>query len=116
MTNRKTTLTLYADVAGLSEQMLLATQAEDWKLLEKLEAECAARMEEVRAMDKSITLSKDELQQKIQYIEKILATDRQIRNLVEPWMARLADLMHSGENRQKLHNAYGTSTRAQGAP
>jgi len=110
MTNRNTTLTLYADVAGISEQMLAATQAEDWELLEKLEADCAACMEDVRAMDKSVPLSKDELKQKIQYIEKILATDKQIRYLVEPWMARLSDLMHSGETRQKLRNVYGMNT------
>ncbi|PKO25784.1 MAG: flagellar protein FliT [Betaproteobacteria bacterium HGW-Betaproteobacteria-8] len=107
MTNRNTTLRLYAEVVSISEKMLAATQDEDWELLEKLEAACAAHMEDIRATDKSVPLSKDELKQKIQYIEKILATDKQIRYLVEPWMARLSDLMRSGDNRQKLRSTYG---------
>ncbi len=110
MTNRNTTLGLYADVVSISEQMLAATKAEDWELLEKLEADCASRMEDVRAMDKTTPLSKDELTQKIHYIEKILAVDKEIRYLVEPWMAKLSDMMHSGGNRQKLHNAYGINS------
>jgi flagellar protein FliT len=111
MTNRNTTLGLYADVVSISEQMLAATKAEDWELLEKLEADCASRMEDVRTMDKTVPLSKDELKQKIHYIEKILAVDKEIRYLIEPWMARLSDMMHSnGGNRQKLRNAYGINS------
>lgn len=107
MTNGNTTLSLYADVVSISEKMLAATQAQNWQLLEELEAACAARIEDVRARIESEPLSKGELKQKIQYIEKILATDKQIRYLVEPWMARLSDMMHSGETRQKLRNIYG---------
>ncbi|MDP2247130.1 MAG: flagellar protein FliT [Nitrosomonadales bacterium] len=110
MTNRNTTLGLYADVVSISEQMLAATKAEDWELLEKLEAECASRMEDVRVMDKTVPLSKDELTQKIHYIEKILAADKEIRYLIEPWMAKLSDMMHSGGNRQKLRSAYGNNS------
>ncbi len=107
MTNGNTTLSLYADVVSISEKMLAATQAQNWQLLEELEATCAARIEDVRARIESESLSKGELKQKIQYIEKILATDKQIRYLVEPWMTRLSDMMHSGETRQKLRNIYG---------
>lgn len=110
MTNRNTTLGLYADVVSISEQMLMATKAEDWELLEKLEADCAARMENVRTMDKTVPLSKEELKQKIHYIEKILAVDKEIRYLIEPWMVKLSDMMNSGGNRQKLRSAYGSSS------
>lgn len=101
------TLTLYADVMRISEQMLAATRSEDWALLTRLEAECAARIEAVKRQDDDRALSRDELRQKVAYIEKILAADREIRRLVEPWMARLTELMQSGGNRQKLHHAYG---------
>lgn len=111
MENRNTTLGLYADVVNISEQMLAATKAKDWDLLEKLEADCAARMEGVRAMDKTLPLTSDELKQKIHYIEKILAADKEIRYLVEPWMSKLSDMIHSGGNRQKLRNSYGIANR-----
>lgn len=107
MTNRNTILSLYADVVSISEKMLAATQAEDWELLKKLEAACAAHINHIRATDKSAPLSGDELKLKIRYIEKILATDKQIRHLIEPWMARLSDLIHNSGTRQKLHSAYG---------
>lgn len=109
MTKRNITLSLYADVASISEKMLIATKAENWELLSQLEAECAARIEDVKQADKNVPLSDDELRQKVYYIERILATDREIRVLVEPWMTRLAQLVHSGSNRQKLRNAYGSN-------
>ncbi|HEY8354978.1 MAG TPA: flagellar protein FliT [Methylophilaceae bacterium] len=107
MTNAE--LNLYADVAGIAERMLAATQAEDWELLEQLEATCASHIERLRVMD-TPPLTREELRQKVAYIERILETDRQIRRLIEPWMARLSDLMQSSGTRRKLHNTYVTGS------
>ncbi|CAG1005015.1 hypothetical protein MTYP_03222 [Methylophilaceae bacterium] len=107
--NSNTTLGLYASVVSITEQMLAATKAQDWDLLEKLEADCAACMTDVRSMDSKTRLTGDELRQKISYIERILATDKEIRYLVEPWMVKLSGLINSTGNKQKLHHAYGNS-------
>jgi|SRR5690606_2150810 len=103
MTNAE--LNLYADVAGIAEKMLAATQAEDWELLARLEATCSSHIERLRVMN-TPPLSREELRQKVAYIERILEIDRQIRRLIEPWMARLSDLMQSSGTRRKLHSTY----------
>ncbi len=90
----------------ICNQMLAATKAKDWDLLESLEAHCAYRVK-VLGMQEPDELSGEELNQKIDYIGKILATDREIRSLVEPWMAKLSAMMQSGSNQQKLSHSYG---------
>ena len=44
---------------------------------------------------------------KVQIIHQILAHDRQIRDLVSPWMAELASLINSTSASRKLSTAYG---------
>ncbi len=46
---------------------------------------------------------------KVQIIKKILADDREIRNLTEPWMAQLSRLINSTGTERKLSQAYGAS-------
>jgi flagellar protein FliT len=104
--HNNSTLNLYADMVEISNQMLVATKAKDWELLESLEAYCAHRIQILGTQDQA-ELTGAELNQKIDYIGKILATDREIRSLVEPWMARLSAMMHSDGNQQKLSNSYG---------
>ena len=83
-------LSLYEAVAETTTQMLAAARCRDWKRLAELEAACAeyAVMIAVQAADNP--LSSHELEKKIASIKKILADDREIRNLVEPWMVKLS--------------------------
>ena len=104
--HNNSTLDLYADMVEISSQMLAATKAGDWELLKSLEAHCAHRAQ-ILGTQEPVELSGAELNTKIDYIGKILATDREIRRLVEPWMARLSALMQSGGNQQKLNSSYG---------
>lgn len=70
--------------------MLAAARSRDWKRLSELEAACAeyAVMITVQAAENPLT--GHELEKKIASIKKILADDKEIRNLVEPWMVRLS--------------------------
>ncbi len=46
-------------------------------------------------------------ERKIKIIKKILADDREIRTITEPWMQRLALQISSNNARRKLNKAYG---------
>jgi flagellar protein FliT len=109
----KRILGLYANVADISDRMLAAARLQDWELLETLEAECSACIAIVKAQDRpqdkdeNAHLSSEELKQKIRYIHKILATDKEIRQLIQPWMQKLSSMISNNGNQQKLHHAYG---------
>ncbi|MFZ6644962.1 flagellar protein FliT [Undibacterium sp. TJN25] len=82
-------IALYEHIAGLSSQMLSAARANDWASLSALEQECA---EHSRAVESNPLPPLDgaDRMRKIALITQILATDRQITEITEPWMAKLA--------------------------
>ena len=84
-------IALYEHIAGLSSQMLAAARASDWASLSALEQECA---EQSRAVESNPLppLTGTDRMRKIALITQILATDRQITEITEPWMARLAEI------------------------
>jgi len=48
-------------------------------------------------------------EQKVRMIKKILADDKEIRDITEPWMAELAELIKSNSTSRKLNQTYGAS-------
>ena len=44
---------------------------------------------------------------KVQIIKQILAHDREIRTIAEPWMTKLSQLINSTSAERKLSQAYG---------
>ncbi|MFD2272944.1 flagellar protein FliT [Undibacterium arcticum] len=46
---------------------------------------------------------------KVRIIRKILADDREIRIITEPWMAELSSLMNSAGTERKLSRVYGAN-------
>ncbi len=44
---------------------------------------------------------------KVAIIKKILADDKEIRNITEPWMNKLSMLINSTGTERKLNRAYG---------
>ena len=45
-------------------------------------------------------------------LKKILADDKEIRDITEPWMAQLSDLMKNSSTNRKLSNTYGAGNTA----
>jgi len=70
--------------------MLEAARSGDWKRLAELEAACAEYAVMITVQAAQNPLSSHEVEKKILSIKKILADDREIRNLVEPWMVKLS--------------------------
>jgi flagellar protein FliT len=82
--NSSEVLSMYENIAGLSTQMAAAARMGDWDGVGKLEAQCtnAARATAtgVPALDGAPRL------RKIDLLKQILANDREIRDLADPWM------------------------------
>lgn len=77
-------LSMYENIAGMTNHMAAAARMGDWDSLGKLENRCAA---ESRAVSTGVpALSGAQRQRKIDLLKQILANDRAIRDVTEPWM------------------------------
>ena len=90
--NSNDVLSMYENIAGLTSQMVAALRSSDWDGLGQLENRCAAEASmtivgSVPALDGAPRL------RKIDLLKQILANDREIRHITEPWMTQLASTM-----------------------
>lgn len=80
-------LSMYENLAGLSGQMKVAAQAGDWNGFDKLNAQASvaagAAIGGVPALDGA------KRQRKIDLIKQLMANDRAIRDVTEPWMGQV---------------------------
>jgi flagellar protein FliT len=101
------TIALFEDVAELTKQMLSAARQQDWDKLTELETRCAEHVAHLKVIKDELPLPKEGRERKVASIKSILEDDRQIRDLVSPWMARLNLLINSHRNGSKVTRAYG---------
>jgi flagellar protein FliT len=80
-------LSMYENIAGMTNKMVVAAQASDWTSLNQLENQCAA--ESVAIMSGVAPTQGEARQRKIDLLKQILANDRAIRDVTEPWMGQL---------------------------
>ncbi|AKU22126.1 flagellar protein FliT [Massilia sp. MB5] len=80
-------LSMYENIAGLTNKMVVAAQASDWNGLDRLENQCAAAS--VATISGVPALAGAARQRKIELLKQILANDRAIRDVTEPWVAQL---------------------------
>ncbi|MFS2007167.1 flagellar protein FliT [Duganella sp. CT11-25] len=77
-------LSMYENIAGLTNQMAAAARMGDWDGLSKLESQCAA---EARAVSTGVPAASGAPRlRKIDLLKQILANDREIRDVTDPWM------------------------------
>ena len=102
----------YEAILTITGQMLAAARNDDWDRLVALEQDCKRRVEELIANNSGQPLSSQFHQRKAEIIRKVLADDAEIRNITEPWMAQLQNLIGSAGRERKLYQAYspGSST------
>ena len=103
---QQSTIVIYETVAVITKQMLQAAKKQDWDELAELEANCAEQVAKLKSADDKFPLSNEVNIRKIESIKSILADDREIRNIVSPWMAKLNVLMNSIHIEGKLTRAY----------
>ncbi len=106
--NNHQVIALYEAVAHITDRMLAAARSGDWEQLAVLETDCARHIAIIKA-DKPAPLSGEIRVRKVQIIKKILADDREIRNIAEPWMAKLSQMINSNGTERKLTQAYGVN-------
>lgn len=88
--------TLYESVAEVTNQMLQAAQNQDWDELTELELSCADYVEQIRDYDEVQPEAGEAYSRKLKSIKVILANDREIRNLMAPWMMKLNSMLSAG--------------------
>jgi flagellar protein FliT len=87
-------LSMYENIAGLTTQMVQAAQTSDWNGLSALENQCAAEAAGASAGTVP-ALSGAPRMRKIDLLKQIMANDREIRNITEPWMTQLSNTMQA---------------------
>jgi flagellar protein FliT len=100
-------VSVYEAMVGITEQMLAAAAANDWDRVVQLEQQCNACVRQLKANGDGQPLAGPERVRKVNAIRKMLASDRQIRDLTQPWMAKLSALMNNNATERRLARAYG---------
>lgn len=105
--NSEQIISIYEAVSDITGRMLAAAQTRDWENLAELETHCASHVATLKQTEPGMALSGESRAKKVRIIHQIMAHDREIRNLTEPWMAELALLMNNAGAEHKLSRAYG---------
>jgi flagellar protein FliT len=100
-------VSVYEAMVGITDQMLAAATDNDWDRVVQLEQQCAACVRQLQASGDGQPLAGLERVRKADAIRKMLASDRKIRDLTQPWMTRLSALMNNNATERRLARAYG---------
>jgi flagellar protein FliT len=100
-------VSVYEAMVGITDQMLTAATDNDWDRLAQLELQCAACVRQLKTSGDGQPLAGQERVRKVNAIRKMLASDRKIRDLTQPWMARLSSMMNNNATERRLARAYG---------
>lgn len=96
----------YEALSRITGSMLLAAEKGDWDGLTGLELKSRAIVGKLMAQAAETKLSASERRHRVDVIRKILADDARIRELVEPRLSSLLDLLHGTGKAKKLARSY----------
>jgi len=95
---------VYENVSQLTREMLAAARSRDWDTLHRLERDCASQVSMLR--DGQTPLLSGEMRaRKVRLLQSILADDREIRTITEPWMEQLSLLMQGARGSAPGHRS-----------
>ena len=100
-------VSVYEAMVGITDQMLAAAGTGDWDRLAQLEMQCAACVRQLKDNGDGQPLAGQERVRKVDAIRRMLAADRQIRDLAQPWMAKLSAMINNKGTERRLARAYG---------
>lgn len=86
-------LNYYHAIEKASQDMLQAARDGDWDQVLKLEGACALLISQLKNQAAAKPLAEDEAQFKSRIMQRILVNDAEIRQLAEPWLNDLDDLL-----------------------
>ena len=94
-------LNYYEAIEQASQDMLEAARVGNWDHVVKLEGACALLIAQLKRNAEERPLASEEAQLKSRIMQRILINDAEIRQLAEPWLEDL-DQMMAGRS-QTLH-------------
>ena len=100
-------LTTYDRLSHTTGFMLSAAQAGDWERLVSLEKDCSELVARLSALESDDPLPEGLRERKATLLRKVLADDAAIRDITEPWLARLGAMLGANRCERKLLNSYG---------
>ncbi len=100
---------LYQEMGRVSAAMVAAARDGDWERLIELERGVARMRETLISMPDDALISRSDLQQKRQLIERILDDDAEIRRHTEPWMEHVRHLLGDNQRLRELQRAYAAA-------
>lgn len=86
-------LNYYEAIEKASQDMLEAARSGDWDHVVKLEGACALLIAQLKMSAEERPLPKEEAELKSRIMQRILVNDAEIRQLAEPWLEELDDLL-----------------------
>lgn len=107
--NNHPILDQYERIKDVTGQMVAAAKRADWDHLIDLEESCRSLTDALMEAERGVQLPPPILERKVQLIRNVLADDAEIRNLTEPWMRRLQELLSGVDLGRQVKAAYGRS-------
>ena len=86
-------LNYYEAIEKASQDMLDAARAGNWDHVVKLEGACALLISQLKHAATQQGLDSEEAQLKSRIMQRILINDAEIRQLAEPWLEELDDIL-----------------------
>jgi len=86
-------LNYYEAIEKASSDMLEAARIGNWDHVVKLEGACALLISQLKHAAAKQALGAEEAQLKSRIMQRILINDAEIRQLVEPWLEELDNMM-----------------------
>ncbi|NUZ09007.1 flagellar protein FliT [Piscinibacter koreensis] len=83
----------YEAIERASRDMLDAARAGNWDHVVKLEGACAVLIAQLKQSASAQSLGADEAQLKSRIMQRILVNDAEIRQLAEPWLNDLDEIL-----------------------
>jgi flagellar protein FliT len=86
-------LNYYEAIEKASQDMLEAARAGNWDHVVKLEGACALLISQLKHAASKQSLGTEEAQLKSRIMQRILINDAEIRQLAEPWLEDLDNML-----------------------
>jgi flagellar protein FliT len=96
----------YEAIAEASGRMLGAARQNDWDRFVAEERRCRELVAGLQALPE-LPLTESDRARKSALLRRMLADDAEIRNLAEPWMRHLQEMLSCSGNHRRLDDSYG---------
>ena len=91
-----TLMSIYERMLALSEVMLSSARAGDWDTVTETEKQVAALAADMAARPSTAPRDESDRQARMALLKRMLANDAAVRELAQPWMQELSQILKPG--------------------